>query len=129
MKKSVRFLVGLLVPAFMFAAVSSIPAFAQEKAKAAEATQKVLLDNEKAKVIEIRYKAGAVNTNVPRAARIVRAMTTGTLMRTYPDGKTEKVEWKAGDVRFIPAAVGAGPQYTTRNVGKSELVLFVVGLK
>ena len=103
----------------------------REKAKAAapEATQKVMLDNEKAQAIEIRYKPGAVNTNVPRAARIVRALTGGTLVRTYPDGKTEKVEWKAGDVRFIQATAAASPQYSTKNVGKSELVLYIVALK
>ena len=46
-------------------------------------------------------------------------------MRTYADGKTEKVEYKTGEVR-INAPSG---QFTTKNVGKSEVELYVVVLK
>ena len=99
------------------------------KAEKGQATQNVLLENAKVIVREIRYKPDDLNTNVPRNGRVVRALTSGTLMRTYPDGKTQNVEFKAGDVRFNEPVVGAGPQYTTKNVGKSELVLYIVELK
>ena len=46
-------------------------------------------------------------------------------MRTYADGKTEKVEWKTGEVRIQ----GPTGQYTTKNVGKSDIALYVVVLK
>jgi hypothetical protein len=111
--------------------------WAQDKAKAApaakaekgQATQSVLLENAKVIVREIRSKPGDVNTTVPRNGRVVRALTSGTLMRIYPDGKTQNVEFKAGDVRFNEPVVGTTPQYTTKNVGKSELVLYIVELK
>ncbi len=32
-------------------------------------------------------------------------------------------------LRFNPAVVGEGPQYTTKNAGKSDLVLYLVVLK
>ena len=119
-------IVSLLAPVLIVAAGSAV---AQDKAKAPQAVQKKLIENDKVVVIETRYAPGAENSGVPRDARVVRALTTGTLVRTYPDGKTEKVEWKAGEAKFFPALAGAVPQYTTKNVGKTKLVLYLVVLK
>jgi hypothetical protein len=55
----------------------------------------------------------------------VRALKGGTLMRTYADGKTEKVQWKTGEVKWL----GPDPVFATKNVGKTEIVLYVVELK
>ena len=138
MKYPIRLLAGLVVPAFMLAGVATNPALAQDKAKDAKAAPaakvekgkvapKVLLDNDKAKAFEVAWKPGDVNASVPSSAyRVVRALKGGTLERTYADGKTEKVEWKTGEVRMNePSKQG----YTAKNIGKSEIVLFVVQLK
>jgi hypothetical protein len=90
---------------------------------------KVLLENDKVRAFETRYKPGDENSNVPREGRVIRALTSGTLMRTYADGKTERIEWKAGDVRYNPPITGPVPQYTTKSVGASDLVLYVVVMK
>jgi hypothetical protein len=58
-------------------------------------------------------------------ARVVRALKGGTLMRTYADGKTEKVQWKTGEVKWL----GPDPVFATKNVGKTEIVLYVVEVK
>jgi len=110
---------------FIVLGFGALPAAAQ----APKVDSKVVLDNDKVQVLENRFKPGAENTNVPRTARVVRALTSGTLQRTYPDGKKENVEFKAGDVRFNPAVTGPTPQYTTKNIGKTELVLYIVVLK
>ena len=128
MKQLARFFMGILVAAFMLAGVTANPAMAQEKAKAAKAEKgKVamteLAENDKARAFEVRYKPGDENPTIPSSShRVVRALNGGTLMRTYADGKTEKVEWKTGETRIV----GPAPQYTTKNVGKSEIVLYVV---
>ena len=76
------------------------------------------------------YKPGDVNDEVPSAAyRVNRTLKGGTLERTYPDGKKEKVELKAGMVRFLEPAKGAGEKYTNKNIGNTEIVSFVVVLK
>jgi hypothetical protein len=124
MKRTIGLLVGFLVPAFILAGGNAL---SQEKGIGVQVVK--IVDNDKVLVIENHYKPGAENSNVPRSARVVRALTSGTLMRIYPDGKTEKVEWKAGEARFFPASVGDVPQYKTRNVGKTELVLYLVVLK
>lgn len=128
MKQLARVFMGTLFVAFMLAGATANPAMAQEKAKAekGKSTQTVLLENDKVKVSEVRFKPGDENSNVPRTGRVVRALKGGTLMRTYPDGKTEKIEWKTGQVRFNEPVAGSGPQYTAKNVGKSEILLYIV---
>ena len=139
MKKSARLLVGLLVPAFILAGFAASPAMAQDKAKDAKAapaakaekgksTLKVLLENDKVRVFERHYKPGDVNTEVPSSTfRVIRTLQGGTLERTYADGKKEKLEFKTGTVRFLePSKSG---QFTVKNVGKTDIVNYVVVLK
>jgi hypothetical protein len=137
MKRAACQLLALLVSAVVSGGLITSPALAQEKAKSgtqerkkgkqATPTQKVLLDNEKVRVLEVQYKPGDENKTVPSSSsRVVRALKGGTLLRTYADGKTQKVEWKAGEVRFLEAEKVA---YTAKNVGRSDVHLYVVVLK
>jgi len=126
MKKSLGFLVGLVVPAFIVAGSMTNSSVAQEKAAKATATQKVLLDGDKVRVYEVTYKPGAENTSVPSSSsRVVRALKGGTIQRIYSDGKKENVTYKAGQVRLNEP----GPGYTAKNIGKTQIVLYVVQVK
>jgi len=117
-------LLGLLIPAFLAAGIAVNPAIAQDKAPSVK--MKVLVDGDKVKVYEATYAPGAENKGVASSTtRIVRALTSGTLELTYADGKKEKRPWKAGQVREVKP----GPAYTTKNISKSELKLYVVQLK
>ena len=127
MKRLIRLFVSLLVPAFIVAGVAASPAMAQDKAKAAKAekgkvTVKVLHDDDRVRVQEVTFKPGDENTNVARPFRVVRALKGGTLERTYPDGKKDKLVWKTGEVKVLEAS----PPYAPKNVGKSDVVLYVV---
>ena len=133
-----RLLVSVLIPAFMLAGMAANSAMAQDKAKdgkaapaakaeKGKAVPKVVLDNDKVLVSEVTFKPGDENVSVPSSSfRIVRALKGGTLMRSYADGKTEKIEWKTGEVRMVEPTA---QKFTTKNVGKSEFVLYVVVLK
>ena len=141
MKKSVRFFSGILVPAVALALVIANPAMAQgmakdtkaapaAKAEKGKSTVKVLLDNDKVRVFERTYKPGDTNDEVPSANyRVNRTIKGGTLERTYANGKKEKTEVKTGTVRWLEPAKGAGDKYTVKNVGKTEVVSFVIVLK
>ena len=118
----VRVLVSSVLLAF------ACTASAQSKS-APKVEEKKLLENEKVLVTELHYKPGAENNAVPANARVVRALTSGTLERRYPDGKKENVQWKAGDTRFNGPPPANTQQYTVKNVGKTELVLYIVVLK
>lgn len=130
-EQSARIFIGSLVAAFVLAGVTTNPATAQEKAKAAKAekgkvTLTVRAENDKLRAFETRYKPGDENVSVPTTSpRVIRVLKGGSMLWVYADGKTEKKEWKTGDVILL----GPGPQFTSKNVGKSEVVLYVVMLK
>jgi len=137
MKKPQQVFAGMLFSVFMGAAVASGPVAAQEKAKdanaapavkaeKAKATRKDLFENDKVRVFEITFKPGDVSNTSARPFRVTRALKGGTLMRNYADGKTEKNEWKTGEVK----ALEAEPQpYSLKNVGKTDVVLYNVFMK
>ena len=139
MKTSVRFFTGLLVSSFMLAGVAANPAFAQNKAKAApaakaekgKATMKVHIDNDKVLVFERTYKPGDVNDAQEQQSsyRVNHTVKGGTLERTYADGKKVKIELKTGMVRYLEPSKGPSDKYTTKNIGNTEVVSFVVQLK
>ena len=98
-----------------------------EKAEKGKAVLKVLAENDKVRVFEVAFKPGDENKAVPSSSfRVVRALKGGTLMRTYADGKTQKVEWKTGEARINEPDKVA---YTVKNVGKTDVMLYVVVLK
>lgn len=113
MKSSASLVVSLLVSAFMLAGAAK----AQENVEV-----KVLLENAKVRVYETRLKPGAESPSVERPFRVIRALTDGTVQRIYSDGKKETVKWKTGEV----SARGPDKAYAVKNIGKSELVLYVV---
>lgn len=83
---------------------------------------KVLLENDAVRVYEASVPAGTEGLNVARPYRIGRALTDGTMQRIYPDGKKQMSPWKAGDVKEL----GPDPQYTPKNVGRSDFRIYVV---
>jgi hypothetical protein len=100
------------------------PVCAQDKG-APKAVIKLIVENAKVAATETSYAPGAESSTSRAEIRVVRALSGGTLQRTYADGKKEQVVYKTGDVRINEP----GPAYTTKNVGKTEVRLYVVRLK
>ena len=125
-----------LASACVFAIAAGSPALAQDKGKAAPAKgaekaaakdergRKVMLENDKVIAAEVRYAPGSSSGMLERGNRVVRAMSDGTLEKTYPDGRKETVTWKTGEVRYNPKET-----YSQRNTGKTEVVLYSITLK
>ena len=126
MIKSIRFSKSLLAPIISLALVMAGPTLAAEQATTGRPAVKTLLDNQKVRVQEVRYRPGDVNKSLPRRDRVIHYLTDGTFLRTYPDGKTEKVEYKAGQVVFTAASESGR---TNKNIGKSDVVFYSVQLK
>jgi hypothetical protein len=126
MKNWIRFVAGIVVPAIMLGGFTASSAAAADKAAPAAPTIKVLLENDKVKVLEITWQPGAENTAVPTtSARVIRVMKGGTLQRIHPDGTKESSVRKAGEVYMLEA----GPAYTVKNAGKTVVQLYEVVLK
>jgi outer membrane lipoprotein-sorting protein len=90
-----------------------------------KAVIKVVAENAKVTASETTYAPGAESNTSRAEIRVVRALSGGTLQRTYADGKKEQIVYKTGDVRINEP----GPAYTTKNIGKTEIKLYVVRLK
>jgi len=122
-----------LVTATLAAAILVLPVsttLAQDKKAmdkgAAKGTMKIITENAKVRAYEVTFAPGAENTSVPASStRVVRALAGDTLERTYADGKKEKVTYKTGEVRINEVS----PAFTTKNIGKSEIKLYVVQVK
>jgi len=114
--------------ALVFSGLMAGGAIAQDKKAdkgAPKAVIKVVAQNAKVTATETTYAPGAESSTSRAEIRVVRALAGGTLQRTYADGKKEQVVYKTGDVRINEP----GPAYTTKNIGKTEVKLYVVRLK
>jgi hypothetical protein len=133
-----RFSIALAATSLVIA-VAGNHAMAQDKAKPAapparaaakadakdQRDRKVLVENDKVLVTEVTYKPGASSGDMlERKPRVTRALTSGSLEKTFADGRKETLKFKAGDVRFNPKET-----FSQKNVGKSDIVLYVVTLK
>jgi len=111
--------------AILVMAAMGAPALAEDapKAKAAHPyTSKVVFENDKMRALESTWKPGEESPSAARGARLVRSIKGGTLTRIYPDGKTEKIVSKDGEVRWYDPT----PAYALKNETKSPVTLYSV---
>ncbi len=105
--------------AMAFAVAGSSPLLA------AEATQKVLAENEKLKVIDVMQKPGDTGPMASRLGLVVHWVSGGTVERTYADGTKEVMNRKSGETALITEK----RPYSVKNVGKTTTHLIEVQLK
>ena len=127
----------MAVVAVLMLAFTTRAVMAQEKAKAAPAeekmkaemkkgapTIKVLLENERVRVNDVRFKPGDKSKMEERPDRVVYYIKGGEFKRTYPDGKTENYKRKAGETIFSKK-----DKWANENVGKTEAHWIGIQLK
>jgi beta-alanine degradation protein BauB len=89
-----------------------------------EAVTKILLENEKVKVVEVRFKPGAVNKMEARSPRVVYYFTDAHFKITTSDGKTIERNAKAGSAAWRDQETSE-----VMNAGKKEVRLVATYLK
>ena len=140
MKITAHVFTALLVSGFALSGVIAGPAAAQDKGKDAKAapaakaekaptakgtgSSKVLFENEKVRVTEARFKPGEGGASQERPARLTYQIQGGTFLRTYPDGKKEKIDARTGEWRWLEKGT-----YSFENVGKTEIIQHTVRFK
>jgi len=99
-------------------------AFAQDVVKVAPDKCKVLLSNDRVRVLEYRAKPGDKTPMHSHPAYVVYSFSSGKAKFTSPDGKTTERDLKAGEATW-----NSGETYATEGVGSGEAHVLLVELK
>ncbi|MEK9137130.1 MAG: cytoplasmic protein [Bacteroidota bacterium] len=103
----------LIALALCFATSATV---AQDMAKVAPNNVKVLLDNDKVRVLEVQFKAGEKLPMHSHPNHVLYAMSTGKVKTTLADGKVVDTEVKAGAARWNDAVTHANEALTDGHV-------------
>ncbi len=117
--------VHLLAVAVLFlAALSAQPARAQDPAKLDPKSYKVLLDNDRVRVLDVRLKPGEKSALHSHPGYVTYALTEAKIKVTLADGKTELIDSKPGKALWHDAIT-----HTVENVGPTESHILEIELK
>jgi len=114
---------GVLVVAMMSVVVTKT-AMAQDAAKVASESYKVLLENDRVRVLEFQNKPGKKSAMHSHPAYIIYTFTPSKIKVTLPDGKTFDRESNANEVFF-----NEGETHTIENLGCTESHGLLIELK
>ena len=115
MNDSRRMLVGVLLSTVLTVAGEARVA-GQDVVKVSPETHTVLLENDQVRVLDVRVKPGEKVAMHSHPAGILYYLSDATLKITYPDGKSETREIKAGTAVWSKALTHAA-----ENVGPTTL--------
>jgi quercetin dioxygenase-like cupin family protein len=92
---------------------------------AAKSVYELLLENDTVRVMEVRLKPGQVAAmhNHP-SPHVVYVKTDSKLQFTFPDGRTQVLDQKAGQVLWLEA----GP-HEAQNVGQTDFDNLIIEIK
>jgi len=113
-----------LLIACVVAIVASAPLCAQDMAVTAGKNAKVVLDNDKVRVIEVNLPPGGTTGMHSHGDNLVIAISGGMATQTLADGSTRPLNTKPGEVRWSDPVT-----HDTKNTGKSASRTLVIELK
>jgi quercetin dioxygenase-like cupin family protein len=99
--------------AFSFCASTTM---AQDMAKVAPGHVKVLLDNDKTRVLDVQLKAGEKLPMHSHPGYILYTVSDSKFKTTFPDGKVAELDVKAGDTRWTEKVTHANEAVTDVHV-------------
>ncbi len=115
--RRVLFLMGFLC-------LATSTALAQDPVKVAPNNNKVLLENDRVRVLDVRIKPAEKVPMHSHPAKVNYILSDFKLKFTFPDGKTEEREGTAGTARWNEAVTHA-----PENVGTTEFHAVEIELK
>jgi quercetin dioxygenase-like cupin family protein len=102
----------------------SMKTTARDAAAVTPKVVKIRLENDRARVLEYISEPGDREALHSHPAFVVYVVTGGTLRITTPDGKSDDVEFNAGDIRWRDPVT-----HSTENIGKTQLHAIIVELE
>jgi quercetin dioxygenase-like cupin family protein len=103
---------------------TSVTTFGQDLIKLSPAGRKVLIDNERVRMIEGTLKPGEKEPMHSHPAYIFYALNAFKVKVTLPDGKTAEAEYKGGEAVWREPVTHFG-----ENIGKTEARFLIIELK
>ena len=97
---------------------------AHDPVKVAPKAFKVLLENDRLRVLEVRVNPGRKLPMHSHPAYLVYALTPHKVRVTFPDGKTKEVKIKAGEVLW-----SEGMSHAVDNIGTTEASVLNIEFK
>lgn len=101
----------------------AVTAPAQDVVKVSPETHKVLLENDQVRVLGVRIKPGETVGMHSHPTNVIYYLSDGKLKLTYPDGKTEEREVKAGAAVWSDAATHAAENVGTADFNEVQIEL------
>ena len=124
MKNSTHFVITVLL-ATLALTIAADTSIAQDSIEVSPHTYKVLLENDRVRVLEYRSQPGDKSPMVSVSEAVVYRLSPSYKLRfTFPDGKTELIDAKVGDVRWREQG-----KVEIENVGDTEAHAVIVELK
>ncbi len=123
MKKAAYITMGVLVVSLVLVFGARM-AMAQDYAKVSPQDVKVLLENDRVRVLEVRHQPGVKEPMHAHPAYVSYYLSATRVKVTTPDGKTVEKDRKAGEVQY------SGPTtHALENIGTTEQHVLVIELK
>ena len=97
---------------------------AEDAVKVAPNLYKVLLENDRVRVLESRYKPGDKSAMHSLPAIVGYLLGDGKASFTFPDGQTMEIEMKAGEALYMEAQ-----DHSVENLGTTDVHAVLIELK
>jgi quercetin dioxygenase-like cupin family protein len=85
---------------------------------------RVLFDNERVRVLDVRMKPGESSSMHSHPAYVVYGLGAGKVRFTSPSGESAEIEWKEGDVMWRDPE-----EHSVDNVGTTDARALLIELK
>ena len=105
-------------------AAAPLAGAAQDLAVTAGKDAKVVIDNDKVRVIELQMAPGASTGMHSHGDNVVVFLTGGSATQTMADGSTKQMQRKAGEVLWSDPVT-----HDTKNTGKTTVKTLIIELK
>lgn len=113
----------ILLP-ILFVLAFAIPVIAQDATKADPNHYKVEFENSRVRVLRVKYGPHEKSIMHSHPDAIAIFQTNGRIKFTYPGGKTEERDMKAGTTLFTPAV-----KHLPENITDGDMEVILVELK
>lgn len=108
----------------LFVLACAVPALAQDPVKVDSKHYKVESQNASVRVLRVHYGPHEKSVMHSHPNSVAIFQTDGRVKFTYPNGKTEEREFKAGQTMWTPAG-----RHNPENLGDSDFEVILVELR